>query len=113
VTTSTPNHQATTLPWRVDKIQKPKDRIEIWGARHGSFGMCEMVAEVIDIEAQSVRDGRANAEYIVRACNNFHELLAALKGLSARHEGWEQGMGACVCSWHVAARAAIDKAEGR
>ncbi len=41
----------------------------------------------------------ANAEYIVRACNGYKDLLAACKGLSEELEGIEEdeGITACQC----------------
>lgn len=40
------------------------------------------------------------------------DLLAALKEVMDRHEGYASGMGGCVCAGHMAGRAAIAKAEG-
>lgn len=59
----------------------------------------------------------ADANFIVRACNSYDELLAALKGLVERALEECDTTGCCGCTDRsqeiVAARAAIAKAEGR
>lgn len=71
----TPDH-VSPLPWRVGSAFGREDRIGVWGAKHGSIGQSEMVAEVIDMRP---RDGKANAEYIVKAANSHPALVSALK----------------------------------
>jgi hypothetical protein len=95
-----------------------------WRLRMNDSGMCNGVAvsaTVLPPEPftgpyiAEVGSSRANAEFIVRACNSHEELLAALKALTV----------ACVSADSIeelppeidgslidAARAAIAKAEG-
>ena len=34
-----------------------------------------------------------------------------LRGLARQHEGWQHGMGPCICEWHEAARSHLDGAK--
>lgn len=64
------------LPWRIDaKFNKPR-QIEIWSDYPSAFKLKAQVAAVFD---DVPRDGRANAAFIVTACNAHHELIEALR----------------------------------
>lgn len=54
---------------------------------------------------------KANAEFIVRACNSHYELLEALEEFSREYDGMEDGTGD-TCPTLIKARAAIAKARG-
>ncbi len=42
-----------------------------------------------------------------RRCNEIALLKEVLAGLSSQHDGYEHGMGPCICEWHVKARKII------
>ena len=54
---------------------------------------------------------RANAEFIVRACNSHDELLAILELYLTQHKGASPTNTPCVCFICSSARAAIAKAK--
>lgn len=59
--------------------------------------------------------GVAVAEKVYNGCKRYQlkadnlRLVNALSELCLSHEGWEKGMGPCVCNAHEGAREAIRK----
>ena len=70
----------TELPWEVDKENVHAGQI------CSCHGDADTWYEVWTPNWQNGIDQQANAEFIVKACNNHYQLLDALKGLLARAE---------------------------
>lgn len=41
------------------------------------------------------------------------EAETLLKGMAKRHDGYEEGIGPCICEWHQKVRAFFDKSDER
>lgn len=98
---------ATPGPWKVgrsirSRLMGSDQVVEIQDQRD------QMVALLYTDNRGGDEDG-ANARLLAAA----PDLLAALKAVVSRHDGYQDGLGPCVCEGHVAARAAIAKAEGQ
>jgi len=94
----------TQLPWVIKKYKSDTDIETKTG-----LSICGLFA----ISQQPVE---ANAEFIVRACNNFEALLNTAKGLLAdaldRNECHDEDTGLWFRDWKALSDV-IDKCEGR
>jgi hypothetical protein len=114
----------TALPWHVFDEAYPNHRypgieaaegysIVVWGS--------ESDAPDQGVQGRTPEQARANAEFIVRACNNFYELLTAARRLASEfaddgstcHAGIVAKEQCARCSQILRARAAVAKAESR
>lgn len=87
-TEATPAHSA--LPWDISKIGNNYDQYSIYSGDELIVNSCE---------------GKANAKFIVTACNSHDALLEACRGI-LRHSGIDE-------TWLAPIRAAIAQAEGK
>ena len=98
----------TPGPWRVQPYNQ-RDASAIcdlgWNLQVGSDAPMD--------EALGEDETKANAAFIVRACNSHEELLAALKGLVPYQATWSEPAKTPYGRAIAAANAAIAKAEGR
>jgi len=106
----------TSTPW-TDHDGTTADRTPEWHEIHASGGR---VIATLEQDAYNDKWGewtpeevRANAEFIVRACNAHDELLVACKEMETYIEGWLDASQLGAAWHHVKARlqAAIAKAE--
>lgn len=106
------------LPWRVGKADGQELSIDApTGDPTLGYAKWDGLAAVYGCDADPESGRlvmRANAEFIVRACNSHDELLAALKGLHDDIAEYARinNLGGFDNHWMKAARAAIAKAEG-
>ncbi len=69
----------TPLPWRIG-VRTAHSKRDIYGPKG------ELVT-LSDAVFTSLEEAQANAAFIVRACNNHYDLIAALEAIMARLKG--------------------------
>lgn len=106
----------TPGPWTTAGVTNPQTnpRMSVWGPRQGVWGPRQPGSESGEWIAKDIRP--ANAEFIVRACNAYEELLEAVRWVEAflQTVDWTDNTSEQnAADIRVALEAAIAKAEGR
>ena len=106
----------TKLPWIAgDETRGPKRRFVAAVYGNKTTHVADVFLETPDGELE-IMAGRANAAFVVRACNAHDELMAACKALVEWVEAWNPDDGTSKANKATAdisaARAAIAKATG-
>ena len=104
----------TKTPWKVGEYNEDYEEINILCV---SDGYTYHAANVPVFQGAPSDEQKANAAFIVRACNNFDALVEALKEATIDYQtqkNWDSARGKDDypdAAWYVKARAALEAAK--